>query len=607
MKPPKILRREDVPRESTWNREAVYASWADWQAEFDTAQKELPTLKDFAGTLKNGPDTLLRWFKTYSQQWRRVAKLFLFTRMATAVDGTDLEAKTYAGRAMAFYAKFSAATAFAEPELIALDDTLFQWADELADLALYRHYFDNLIRNKPHLRSAEVEEILSQLADPFDQVFLTAEELTNTDMQFADAVDSQGKTHPVYQASPPPTGIQSIDREHRRTAWESFSDSHLSMQNALASNYITLVKQQVFLAKTRGYDSVLAMRLAPANLPLSVFHNVINTFKDNLSVWHRYWTVRRKILKLETLHPYDIWAPLVNDPPVIPYQQAVDWICEAMAPLGEDYVNIMRRGCLEDRWVDYAPNIGKTQGAASSRRIDLPPFIFMSYDNTWASMSTLAHELGHSMHTYLVAENQPQVYNNFEVISSSVTETASNFNQALLRHHLKEQKKDDHKLTVARLNEGIGNFHRYFFIMPTLARFEFEVFTRAEQDQPLNAEILNQIMSDLYAEGYGETLTDDPKRTGITWAQFMHLFSPFYTFQYTVGISAANALAEGVLNGEANAVENYLKFLCAGGALYPADLFKLAGVDMSTAQPIEKAFGVLADMIDQLEAVCLLD
>jgi oligoendopeptidase F len=229
----------------------------------------------------------------------------------------------------------------------------------------------------------------------------------------------------------------------------------------------------------------------------------------------------------------------------------------------------------------------------------------MSYDDSLNSASVLAHELGHALHGHLSDLHQPDVYCGYDALSSAVAETASNFNQALLRAYLIAEKGDDVALQLALVDETIWNFHRYFFIMPTLARFEYEVFSRAEKDKALTAEDLNQIMAGLFAEGYGSTLTDDPERTAITWAQFVHVYWPFYTFQYAVGISAASALANGVMAGRANAAENYLKFLRAGGSRYPTDLFELAGLDMNSPEPVEAAFQILAQAIDRLEALAL--
>ncbi len=596
-----VLKRKDVPEKSTWNAEALFESWNTWQTELDAVEEALPALSDFAGKLGDGPTVLADWFDAYFALVRRLNRVGIYLSMSSSVDSNDITAKAKQGLAIGVFSRFVANSAFAEPEMLEIGDSLLQWCKREPRLAIYKHFFDNLLRQKAHLRSAEVEEILGLLADPFSGVSQTAVELTNTDLKFAEAIDSSGRLYHVGQTTIPPTGIQSPDREQRRTAWENFSDGYLSFKNTLANNYATFVKQQAFNIRVRGYNSVLESRLFPGNVPVEVFHNLIDSYKANLSTWHRYWEVKRRALGVETLHPYDIWAPIVEDQTEVPYEEAIDWISKGMAPLGDEYVSILLRGCLEDRWVDYAPNEGKRQGAAAPGSIDGYAFAFTSYNDTLMDMSVLAHELGHAMHSYLADQTQPDVYKGFPI--AMVTETASNFNQAVTRAYLMEEKADDPTFQMALIDEAMDNFHRYFFIMPTLARFEWEVYCRAEQNKPLTADILNGLMKDLFSEGYGATMIDDPDRTQITWAQFAHLYMPYYTFQYAVGISAAHALAEGVLSGSDDARENYLNFLKAGSSLYTMDLFKLCGIDISTPEPIDKTYAVLAELVNRLDGL----
>ncbi|MGW8225579.1 MAG: M3 family oligoendopeptidase [Anaerolineales bacterium] len=600
----KTLKREAVATESTWDRDSVYPSWEEWQQDFEKTMAGLSDLTEFSGQLGKGPQVLLNWFETFSKYYYQVYKLFAFTNMAINVDAGDEEAKGHNSQINSLFAKFLANTAFANPELQEIGDELFNWVTEEPRLAEYQHFIDNQLRLKPHQRSAEVEEILGMMESPLTFVYQTFNELTNTDLTFADAVDSLGDTYPVQQATVPPVGIQSPDREHRRTAWESFADAHLGMQNTLASNYLAMINYYYVEANIRGYDSVLEMMLSPSNLPVSVFHNLIQTFKNNLHIFHRYWEVKRKILQIDQMHPYDVQAPIVKRPPEIPFQQAVNLLCAAMAPLGSEYVGIIHRACLEDRWVDYAPNEGKSQGAMSGLAIgDLPPFIFMSYKDDIKSFSVLVHELGHALQHNYQNQHQPVIYTDYRFLSSAIAETASNFHQAMTRAYLQEFKKEDLDFQTAVLDEAMFNLHRYLFVMPTLSRFELEVFERLDRGEPLNARALNSIMAELFAEGYGSTLDDDHERTAITWAQFSHLYFPFYTFQYAIGVSAALALADGVLSGLPGAAGNYLEFLKKGASMYPIDLWNLAGVDMSTLEPVEKAFTAVSNIVDQLESL----
>ncbi len=595
----KRLTRQEAPRESKWQPEKIYPTWKDWEAEYEQSLADIPKLEAYKGRLKEGPVVLLEYVNEINRQVRRLARLIMFAQFALSVDGQDPAPRPYMGQAMGLQGRFAAATAFAEPELLEIGEPILAWANQTPGLEPYHFYFESLLKQKEHLRSAEIEEIMGMLAEPFGQTQRTASDLTNIDIKFADAVDSQGNPQPVSQGLMM-VNATSLDREQRRTAWESFCDGYTGVINTLASNYIAEVKQQVFEMRVRGYQSVLEMRLKPFHVPLEVFHNLIATFKENLPTWHKYWEVKRRALKLDTIHPYDIWAPIGTEKPVVPFTKAVDLICEGVAPLGEEYVNILRRGCLEEHWVDWAPNLGKRQGAFSMPNKDTPPWIMMSYGDLVESMSTLSHELGHSMHSYYTDLSQPEIYSGFG-LSMTLAETASNFNQAMVRAHLREKMKDDAAFQMALLEEAMSNYHRYLFQMLNLARFELEVFTRAEQDKPLSTDILLEIMKGIYAEGYGDTMTDDPDRTATTWAQFGHLYIPFYTFQYAVGISAADALSQEVRAGKPGAAENYLKFIRSGSSNYTMELFKLAGIDMTSPEPVRKAFGVLASMVDQLE------
>ena len=432
--------------------------------------------------------------------------------------------------------------------------------------------------------------------DPLSSLYTTMNVLTNSEMKYPDACNSDGSKLTVTQGTLEEI-LASPDREARRTAWEGFRDTHLAFQNTLASNLLASVKANVFTQRVRRYPSTLEGSLFASNIPPQVFHNLIQTVRKNLPVWHKYWRVRRQALGQDDLQPYDIWAPLTKAKITVPYETAVDWICHGLVPLGKEYVSTARQGLLEEGWVDVYPNLNKSAAQFSSGSKGTHPFIVMLYDDTIFSMSTLAHELGHSMHSYLTWKHQPTVYAQYSLF---VAEVASNFNQAMVRDHLLKTNTDP-QFQISLLEEAFANFHRYFFIMPLLAQFELEVHQRLERGQGVTADDMNEIMADLYAEGYGSEMQFDRDRTGITWATFSHLYQDYYVYQYSTGISGAHALSRRVLSGAPDAAEDYLRFLRAGSSLYPLDALKLAGVDMSSPQPVEETFEILAQMVDRLE------
>ncbi|HOG46419.1 MAG TPA: oligoendopeptidase F [Anaerolineae bacterium] len=591
--------RSEVAREHTWNAESVYPSPAAWEAEYAAIAAALPGLARFQGRLGESAAVLADALAARDGLARRVGKLVFYARMSYSVDTADQAAAALQGRAMGLVGQARAAAAFVEPELLAIGQaTLARWLQEEPRLAVYAHSVADLLRKAPHLRSGEVEEVLGLLVDPFAGTSTTASTLADADFRFAPARAADGTPVKVTQGTLD-TILSGPDREARRTAWEHYTDTYLAFRNTLANNLATSLRQNVFAMRVRHHPSTLAASLFEHNIPLEVFHNLSDVFRRHLPTWHRYWALRRRALAVDTLHPYDIWAPLVPGKPEVGYAQAVAWIAQALAPLGAEYAATLRRGCLEERWVDLCPNQGKMAGAFSYGSPGTSPFIMMTYDGTLESVSTLAHELGHSMHSYLTWRTQPMIYTDYALF---LAEVASNFHQAMLRAHLLATNPDP-AFQVAVIEEAMSNFHRYLFIMPTLARFELEMHERVERGEGLAADLMIERMADLFAESYGGEMSIDRPRVGITWATFSHLYSDYYVYQYATGISAANALSQRILAGTPGAAEAYVRFLSAGSSLYPLDALKLAGVDMATTQPVEAAFAVLAGLVDRLEAL----
>ena len=591
--------RSDIPLEHTWDLDAIFPTLEAWAAAFADVEAQIDRLGAFKGRLAEGPATLIAWFTTAEEVFSLTAKVMVYARLGYTVDMANTAAAARSDRVGGLMARVASAAAFAEPELLAIaPETLQEWLAADPQLAPYAHYFERLAQRRPHVRSAEVEALVGQLSDAFRTASATHSILADADLVFAPAHTAQS-TEPIDVAqSTMPALVGDADRTVRQTAYENYADAYLAHKNSMANCLAAGVKQNVFLARTRRYSSALEAALAPTFLPTEVFHNTVDTFKANLGTWHRYWRVRRQALGVEKLHPYDFRAPLTRESPEVPFAQAMEWISAGLRPLGETYVNDMRQGVLENRWVDIYPNKGKRLGAFSAGTQGTHPYIFMSYSDSLFGMSTLAHELGHSLHSFYSRRTQPYHYSRYSLFEAEV---ASNFNQALTRAHLLATY-DDPEFQIAVIEEAMANFYRYFFVMPTLARFELAIHEQVERGEALTADGLIDLMADLFAEGFGDEVVMDRPRVGITWAQFpTHLYSNFYVFQYTTGISGAHALAQPILAGDQAAVDNYLAFLHAGGSRFPLQNLRQAGVDLASPAPVVQTFAVLAEYVARLE------
>ena len=598
---PTPLPRAKVKKNQTWNAESVFVSPSQFDAEVKSALDALPSIQKYKGHLGDSVDTFLEAMSAMDALEQRATKVRVYATMSSSVDANDEQGAAMNGKAMSALAQVGAAASYVEPELLAVGEAkLRQWIQSDARMKVYEHFINDLFRKQAHVRSAEVEELMGMLRDPFGTVRNTAGLLANADFKFKPAKNSKGKKVELTQSAFDAI-LNTADRKARQSAWENYNDKYLESKNTLASNLTASIKANVFNMKARKFNSALEATLFNGNVPVEMFHNLLNIFKKNLPLWHKYWKIRRKALGVKTLNPYDVWAPLTTKTHKVPFDKAVDWICDGLAPMGEEYVRVMRKGCLEDRWVDWSPNAGKRQGAFSTRvPSDTHPFIMMSYTDDVGSMSTLAHELGHSMHAYYASRAQPMIYYTYPSI---ISETASNFNQAMTRAHLLKTNQNKYFQT-ALLEEAMDNFHRYFFIMPTLARFELETHQRVEKGQPLTADSMIELMADLFSEGYGNEMNLDRQRVGITWGTFTtHLYIDFYSFQYAIGISAANAIAKRILDGVPNAAQDHINFLKAGSSKSPMDVYQVAGIDMTTTKPIEDAFAVLEEYVDRLGAL----
>jgi len=591
--------RSEANKKYTWNAESVFKSKKEWDAEVKNILAELPNIKKYEGRLGESAETLVEALGQVDELTKRLMHVYVYAGFSYNVDTTNQTSAAMFGKAQAVYGQVAGTLAFINPELLKIGKAkLNKWMKQNSKLAIQAHNMENLFRKQAHVRSGEVEEILGMVGDPLGGAGNSTSMLTNADFKFAPAVDRNGKKIAVTQGNFHTALMEHPDRKVRQSAFESYMDKHLEFKNTLAANLTTSIKANVFYSQVRKHEDSLSASLFDLNIPVDVFHNLIDTFKKNLPVWHRYFEIRRKALKFKEINYYDMWAPIAPKKTKVPYEKAVELICDSLAPLGKEYTDTIRKGCLKERWVDVYPNQGKPNGAFSWGASGTHPFIMMSYTDEVGSMSTLAHELGHSMHSYLAWKNQPLAYSDYSLF---VAEVASNFNQSMLRGHLLKTIIDKNFL-ISLIEEAVGgNFFRYFFQMPTLARFELETHQRVERGESLTADSMLELMADLFSEGFGPKVKVDRSRVGMVWSTFGHLFSDYYVYSYATGISGAHALSGRILRGEPNAVEDYLGFLKSGSSVYPLDVLKKAGVNLTTPTAVEETFAVMEGYVDRLE------
>lgn len=591
-----LPKRSELPLEERWDIESLFATDAAWEAAYDALSARLPELAQYQGRLGESGATLLAALRLHDDVMAEVARVAIYTSLRRSEDVMNGTYAAFDSRAQGLTARAQAIAAYYGPEILALDPaTLDGFVVETTGLDLYQHYFIRLGRLRGHIRSPEVEALLAEAQDTTGSFRTIAGALENADMEYGTVTNEAGQ-----QVRLGPGNIQrltaSADRAVRRATWEQSADAYLKMQHTFAGTLIGAIKRDVLYARARNYDTALEAALAPNNIPTAVFHNLLDTVWKNLPTWHRYFNVRRKVLGLDKLHGWDITAPLQQNAPKVPFDAGIEMIAAGLAPLGEEYVGIVRRAAAE-RWVDRGANVGKGGGAFSSGAPGTHPFISMNYSDSLASMSTLAHELGHSLHSYYTWQTQPTVYGRYTMFAA---ETASNMHQALVGAHLLSTN-DDPAFLIELIEERMRNHLRYFFTMPILSRFEFITHSRIEQGGALSAEEMTQILADIYREAYGGTVEIDEPRMGITWARFSHLYRGYYVFQYATGISAAAALARQVREEGPPAAERYVTFLKTGDAAFPIDAIRAAGVDMTDPAPVQAAFDVLAGYVDRLE------
>ena len=526
----------------------------------------------------------------------RFESVYLYASLCQDKDTRVADYQAMAGKAMSLYVELEAAESFDTPEILAIDDkTLDRFYAEKPELELYRRYIDIVRDRREHTLSDAEEKLLAAAGDIAEVSHDTFTKLSNADMTFPDAIDSEGGHHPLSNGSFVHC-LESTDRALRKDAYEKFYSVYKSSVNSIASMLGGQIKQLKFFADARKYPNTLAAALGRTRVPESVYRNLVDTVNKNLDKMHRYVSLRKKLLGVDELHMYDVYAPMVGDVEMnIPYEQAKETVYDALAVLGDDYRAILKEG-FDNRWIDVYENAGKRSGAYSSGGAKPHPFVLLNHKDNLDSMFTLAHEMGHAIHSYHSVHNQPLPYQNYVIF---VAEVASTCNEALLMEYLLERTTDKRQRAYL-INYFLEQFKGTLYRQTMFAEFELRINELNAAGETLTADLLCKEYKALNAKYFGEEMVTDDT-IALEWARIPHFYLNYYVYQYATGYSAAIALSRRILKEGAPAVKDYIGFLSGGCSKDPIDLLKGAGVDMSSPKPVQDALDLFGELITEME------
>jgi oligoendopeptidase F len=588
--------RSEIPIEYTWNLESIFPGNEDWERDFSALQSRLPELEALKGTLAQSGQALLAVLQKRDELFKEIERLYIYASMRRDEDTTNSTYQGMADRAMQLYVHASTAASYIEPEILALpQETLDQFVQQTPELQLYGQQLRDLNRKRGHVRSAEVEAILAAAGEVADAPGTVFTMIDNADLKLPTIKDQTGEEVPLTKGNYL-VFIRGPDRRVRKEAFEGMHGTFLKQRNTIATTLASQVKADIFYAKQRSFATCRELALSRYNIPVSVYDNLVETVNEHIPLLNRYLKLRKRMLQLDELHMYDLYVPIVEEvEQKISYEQASDTVATALAPLGETYVSNLKRAFTE-RWIDVYETPGKRGGAYSGGAYTTYPFVLLNFQHNRDSMYTLAHELGHSMHSFLTRSYQPYQYGDYTIF---VAEVASTLNEGLLTEYLLKTTSD-RAVQLAILNQSLEDFRGTLFRQTMFAEFEQQIHSHAEQGEPLTADTLGAMYRALNEKYYGaEVVVDD--LINIEWARIPHFYSSFYVYQYATGISAASALVQQILHEGKPAVERYLKFLSSGSSDYSIELLKRAGVDMTSPEPVRQALQLFESHLSQME------
>ncbi|MBS4198685.1 oligoendopeptidase F [Bacillus sp. FJAT-49732] len=589
--------RAEIQEEMTWRLEDIFSSDDSWEKEFDDIKELLKNAGEFKGKLSESAEQLFEALEFQSKVSERMGRLYTYAHMRYDQDTGNSHYQGFNARAESLYSILASEFSYIVPEILDMDESkISQFLEENNDLHLYKKALEEINLQRGHVLSAEQEALLAQASEVLGASSTTFGMLNNADLEFPVIKDEDGQevqiSHGNYIRF-----LESSDRRVREESFKKVYETYGKFSNTFSSTLSGAVKKDNFYAKARNYQSARHAALAANNIPESVYDNLVDTINKNLHLLHRYVKLRKKVLGVDQLHMYDLYTPLVKDVKMdIPYEEAKNLVVDGLAPLGEEYANILKEG-FENRWVDVFENKGKRSGAYSSGAYGTNPYILMNWQDNVNNLFTLAHEFGHSVHSYYTRKSQPYPYGDYSIF---VAEVASTCNEALLGDYMLK-RTDDKKEQLYLLNHYLEGFRGTVFRQTMFAEFEHLIHQKAQYGEALTADMLTKEYYALNKKYFGEEDILIDEEIGLEWSRIPHFYYNYYVYQYATGFSAAAALSSQILEEGEPAVSRYIDFLKAGSSDYPIEVLKKAGVDMTTAAPIEAACKVFEEKLAEME------
>lgn len=593
-----IKKRKDIPDQYKWDLGKLYATEELWERDVQKVKEMVKGIEQYKGNLSKSAQTLFHALNLQDEISRIIENIFVYAKMRKDEDNTVTKYQGMTDRAHSLSVEIQSKLSFLVPEILSIsEDTIRSFLKDDQQLKKYEFYLEEILRQKAHVLSKEEEQLLAQVGEISTAPKNIFGMINNADIKFPSIQDEDGEEVEVTKGRFIKL-MESRDRRVRKDAFQALYSSYDKQKNTIASTLNYSVKKDAFYARVRKYPSALKASLDADNVPLEVYDNLINTMHKHLDSMYRYVRLRKKVLGVDELHMYDLYTPIVKDVKMeIDYPQSQAKIKEGLAPLGEDYILTLEEG-FNEGWIDVYENEGKTSGAYSWGTYDSPPYVLLNYQGTINDMFTLAHEMGHSLHSYYSKNTQPYVYAGYKIF---VAEVASTVNETLLMEYLLANTKDKNE-KMYLLNHYLEQFRGTVYRQTMFAEFEKITHEKIEMGEALTPELLSEIYGELNKKYYGPDMVID-EEIKMEWARIPHFYNAFYVYKYATGFSAAISLSQQIVKEGEDAVSRYIRFLKSGGSNYPINLLQDAGVDMTSPEPIEQALQVFSRLVDALEGM----